>query len=182
MVFAFVPVFSLATCAVAHILLTRIFPRLFRLSAAMYSFTLGLGCVAISVIAFAVRMLPEHMNDVVGYAILWSLSYVSFAHCYFSFFNLGEAGRRIRLVIELYSAGDKGMTIEELLTAYNARMILGARINRLLVSGQIVEKDERYFVGQPVMLYLAKALVLMKVLFLGGKSEFDCVVPPTRRL
>lgn len=171
MIFAFVPVLSIATCAGAHILLTRIVPGLFRLSAAVYSFALGFGCVAISVIMFAVRMSPEHMSDVVGYAVLWSLAYVSFAHCYFSFYNLGEAGRRIRLVIELYLAGDKGMTIEELLAAYNARMILGARLYRLLVSGQIVEKDGRYFVGQPVMLYLAKSLVLMKILLFKRESE-----------
>mgnify|MGYP001580577812 CR=1 FL=1 len=74
------------------------------------------------------------------------------------------------------------MTMEQILTAYNARMMLGAGIERLLASGQIVEKDGRYFVGKPIMFYLAKGLMLMKILLLKGRSESDSAASSVRRM
>lgn len=181
--FALAPFFAHVACVLAHVLLTRFRPGLFRLKAAVYSFLAGMLFIGGVIWMFRVRMLPVSLWDTIGYAMLWIVSYLCLVYCYFfGFFNLGESARRVRLLIELYLAGERGMTLEEILSAYNARMIVAARLDRLLSSGQIIEKDGRYFVGKPIMLYLAKALVLMKVLFLGGKSEFDCVVPPTRRL
>lgn len=183
MVFALAPFLALAACVLAHVLLTRLQPGLFRLKAAVYSFLTGMFFIGEAIWMFRVQMLPVSLWDTIGYAMLWVVSYFCLVYCYFfGFFNLGESARRIRLLIELYSADEQGMTLEEILVAYNAKMIVAARLDRLRLSGQIIEKDGRYFVGKPIMLYLAKALVLMKVLFLGGKSEFDCAVPPTRRL
>ena len=74
------------------------------------------------------------------------LTYLSLAYFYvFGFYNLGESARRIRLLIELRSAGDRGMTLDEILAVYNARMIVEARLQRLLSGGQVVEREGRYF-------------------------------------
>jgi hypothetical protein len=87
------------------------------------------------------------------------------------FFNIGESARRIRLVIELYAAGTRGLTLPEVLRAYNARMVVDARIHRLLAGGQIVEREGRYVLRSRLMLLGARVLVLLKVVLLRRPTE-----------
>ena len=115
---------------------------------------------------------PAIRQDLVGLGIAWILTYVALVYWYvFGFFNLGESARRVRLLIELRAAGERGLTLTEILTVYNAGMIIYARLGRLLAGGQIVERDGRYFIGKPLMLYGAKALVLLKIAFLRAPNE-----------
>lgn len=108
-----------------------------------------------------------------GNAALWELAYLSLVYCYFlGFFNVGESARRVRLLIELESAGTRGLTLQEILSAYNADMIVTARLARLVASGQILERDGQYYMGKPLMLAVAKTSVLLKRVFLGSRSEF----------
>ncbi|MDD5505564.1 MAG: hypothetical protein PHR73_02265, partial [Candidatus Omnitrophica bacterium] len=94
------------------------------------------------------------------------------SYCYFNFINLGETGRRIRLLRELYDSGS-GLNKEEILSRYNAEEVVVLRMKRLVNNHQIILRAGRYYVGSPVMLLIAKAIVLMKLVVLGKKSEFD---------
>lgn len=169
------PVFGLLIFAFVHVLLSRTvtWPRPLAIFVSMMT---GLGMVATLAWTFAQSAVaPDRASDRFGVAVVWGLTYLSFAYFYvFGFYNLGESARRIRLLIELYGAGERGMTLDELLTAYNARMIVEARLERLLTGGQIVRRKDRYFVAHPHMLYGAKALVQLKRLYLGANSEFGC--------
>lgn len=113
---------------------------------------------------------------------LWLTTYVMLVHCYlFGFFNPGETARRIRLLIELRAAGSRGMSIDEILGVYNAHAIIEARLHRLLEGGQIKCQDGRYVVGWPLMLSLAKVMVLLKLVFLGARTEFEARGPESTR-
>ena len=48
-------------------------------------------------------------------------------------------------------------------------MIVEARLRRPLSAGQIVPRGGRYFSRRLAMLYIAKALQMLKVVLLGGK-------------
>lgn len=100
------------------------------------------------------------------------VAYLCLAYCYFNFLNLGITARRIRLMIELLDA-PAGLTWQEIVEVYDARRMVGARIGRLLLGGQIRERDGRYTVGNPLLLSAARAIVLLKLLFLGTRSEFE---------
>lgn len=171
--FSLTPLVGLATFASVHVLLSRTvtWPRPLAIFVGMMT---GLGGVATLAWTFAQSgVAPERASDRLGIATVWGLAYLSFAYFYvFGFYNLGESARRIRLLIELRGAGERGMTLNELLTAYNARMIVEARLERLLAAGQIVRRKDRYVVAHPHMLYGAKALVQLKRLYLGADSEF----------
>jgi hypothetical protein len=99
-------------------------------------------------------------------------AYVCLSYCYFNFLNLGITARRIRLLIELLEA-PAGLTWEQVLERYDARQMVGARLGRLLAGGQVRLRDGRYTIGAPVLLLAARAIILLKVLFLGTRSEFD---------
>src|SRR5215472_13565550 len=63
--------------------------------------------------------------------------YVCFAYVYFHWNNMGETGRRVRLLIELANA-PAGLTRRQLLARYSAKEIVDRRISRLLESSQVV--------------------------------------------
>jgi hypothetical protein len=85
--------------------------------------------------------------------------------------NLGVTARRPRLLIEL-SEAPAGLTYAQVLDRYNGRYQVEVRLERLLGSGQIVLRNGRYRIGKPVLLLVARIMVLLKRLLLGKSSEF----------
>jgi hypothetical protein len=97
--------------------------------------------------------------------------YLSLSYCYFHFVNLAVTARRIRLLRDLNNSED-GMTMDEILLQYNSRDMVQNRIERLVNSGQVIYKNNRYYIGRPAMLWSARIILIMKQLVLGKKSEF----------
>lgn len=171
--FSLTPIVGLLAFVAAHVLVSRssALPRPLVIFGSML---MGFGVVLALAWGFVQGPAgPRTVADQVGTAALWGLTYLALAYFYvFGFYNLGESARRIRLLIELHGAEERGLTMEELLAAYNARMIVEARLQRLLSGGQVVLRGDRYFVAHPHMLCGAKALVWLKRLYLGSISEF----------
>lgn len=115
---------------------------------------------------------PILVRDGVMLLITNLLIYSALGYCYFHFINLGETARRIRILRELYDSPE-GLSLNEILNRYNAKHIVDMRIRRLLHNGQIIEKDGRYCIGSPVMLFISKSIIMLKLIVLGKRSEFD---------
>ena len=98
--------------------------------------------------------------------------YFCFSYCYFHFINMGETARRIRLLRELYD-NPSGLSREEILRRYNAQEIIDTRIRRLVNNGQILLHDGRCYTGNPIMVIILKAMILMKLIVLGKREGFD---------
>ena len=98
----------------------------------------------------------------------------------FGFFNVSETARRLRLLVELLDAGPRGLSLDEVLRAYNARMIVEARLRRLVAGGQLALADGRYVLRRSLGLSVAKLLVGIKLLLLRAPSEFAAGPPPPR--
>ena len=92
-------------------------------------------------------------------------------YCYFHFINLGETGRRIRIVRELLSAD--GLTLEELLRRYNTSDMVEIRLARLLNNGQIAERNGKLFINNQFLVKASQIMIFMKKIILGKTSEFD---------
>ena len=98
--------------------------------------------------------------------------YTALSYCYFVFINLGETARRIRILREVFDEPE-GLSLEEILRRYNAKEIIERRLQRLLANGQIIAKEDKYYIGKPLMLWMAKIVVAFKFILLSKKSEFD---------
>lgn len=167
---ALTPLTGLAVCMALHVVVSRALSTTPRHQGAALSVLGGAGAV--------VGLVLVARNDpLIGatsawqVALVWLPAYLLFAYCYvIGFFNLGESARRIRLLIELHGAGERGMTVDEILTVYNARMIVEARLSRLVAGEQVVERGARYFLRGRLMLYCAKVLALLKLVLLPEKS------------
>lgn len=164
----FLPVIGLAVCVVAHVVVSRALPGLSHQHGIAMSVLVGCAAVA-SLVPWSLQADVARLPaiDLWGSALASVITYVLLAYCYvIGFFNIGESARRIRLLIELEAAGERGLSLAEILTLYNARMIIDSRLQRLLSGGQIIERGGRYFIRGRVMLYAAKALMLLKAVLL----------------
>jgi hypothetical protein len=167
------PLIGLAACFVAHVVVSRAAPAMPRQHGLLVAVLAGGALVAASIVpTLRADLLRMPVADAWGSTLTSVLAYLGFAYCYvIGFFNIGESARRIRLLIELYAAGPRGLTVPEVLTVYNAQMVLDARLHRLLSSGQIVERGGRYFLRRRVLLHGAHALVVLKILLLRRRAE-----------
>jgi hypothetical protein len=109
-----------------------------------------------------------------GVAVILLVSmptYLALSYCYYSFVQLGQTSIRLRLYSEIASR-ESGVTIEEMEREYEQSSLTHMRLQRLIESGDIVEKDGRYLIGRRKLLLVANIIFAAKHLLLGKKSEF----------
>ncbi len=160
------PIISLLVNIFVHITIFRL--RFCGLLISLY-WGFALGFVSLLSIEFcflstAEKFLPILITNVT--------IYISMGYCYFHFVNLGETGRRIRLIKELYNF-QNGLSMEEILERYNSKNIVEMRIKRLIKNDQILYKNGKYFIGNPTLLTISKIITTMKLIILGAKSEHN---------
>lgn len=171
---ALVPLLGLAVCVETQVLAVRARGG----AALLRSLAQGLlaGLLAVVLIeAWFVARLPAPGADRLALAVVDVTAYAALWGCYFNFVNLGVTARRPRILIELREE-PAGLTYPQLLERYNAAEMVDARLGRLLANGQVLERDGRFWIGKPVMLGLARAIVFAKRVVLGRESEFDAGV------
>lgn len=133
-----------------------------------FGFLCGAVVLIVCEIAAANQSLAIDRVSLIGVNLI---IYSCLSYCYFHFINMGETARRIRLLRELDEA-PLGLSEEELLGRYNAEEIINIRMSRLINNGQIKLCQGRYYIGGPVMLFVSRIIVLLKVVILGRDSEF----------
>lgn len=165
------PVIGLMVNVLIQILGSRFLPGLGMLKSVILGFiTGGLSVILTELYLLVGSGMP--IGDALGNIVTNLIIYACLGYCYFHFINLGETARRIRILRELYDSKE-GLSMEEILKRYNARDIVKIRINRLVNNGQIIFKNNRYYIGKPIMLLMAKIIIRMKLMVLGKESEFD---------
>jgi hypothetical protein len=172
MLLALSPVIGLALNVATQVVTFRCRPAFGLLRSEYLGFTVGTVAVILMNGAYLYLAPQQVMVDGCGLGLLTVSTYAALGYCYFHFVNLGETARRIRLLRELHDAGGS-LTHEELLIRYSAKEIVDTRLRRLLSTGQIVCREQRYFIGSPIMMVIARAMVALKILLLGKASEYD---------
>lgn len=159
---------ALAVNVLAQIALVRLSRGTHFLRSAAGGFGAGLLALAL----FEVWLI-SNSGETWDKALLVSLpSYVALSYCFFNFINLGQSSIRIRLYSEIATAPD-GVSVEQMTREYNEDALLHARLQRLTESGDIVERDGRYFVGRRRLVPVAAIIFGLKAFILGKGSEFE---------
>jgi hypothetical protein len=171
----YVHIVTPAICLIINILFQlgafRFFPSVGMLKSIVIGFVSGF-IFLLSFEFYVAISIEKTMWESTGLLTTNFIIYASLGYCYFHFINLGETARRIRILRELYDSKN-GLSMEEILKRYNDRTIVDKRFNRLLSNGQIIFKDNAYFTGKPLVLWMAKLIVMLKRVMLGKKSEFS---------
>jgi len=165
------PLLGLLINAISQVLLCRYAGGLGLLRSIFVGFFCGF-IVVISIEAGNYFATAVSIGYLMGQLFVCIITYGTLSYCYFHFVNLGETARRIRILRELYDSKD-GLSMEEILNRYNANDILEKRIGRLLNNDQIICKEGKYFAGNSTVLFMNRAMIIMKLVLLGKRSEFD---------
>lgn len=167
----FIPLLAMAINAVAHILLFRTVLNGSLLKSLLAGFGIGFltitiyeGYLLMNGAASAADVFPMFM---VNQSIHFALWYI-----FFNFVNMTETARRIRLMRELVES-PQGLTYEQILQKYNAKEMVDRRIDRLTSKAQIIKRGDRFYPGKPIVLFIARVVIFMKLFILGKASEYD---------
>ena len=98
--------------------------------------------------------------------------YLGLSYCYYNFVQLGQTSIRLRMYSEIVTH-TSGVLVSEIDREYDERTFTELRLRRLLESGDIVERDGRYFVGKKRLVHIANVILAAKHFLLRKKSEFD---------
>jgi len=132
-----------------------------------------LGGVGLLIIEALLIIADQTRGDSVAMALLVNLpTYLALSYCYYSFVQLGQTSIRLRMYSEIASRAS-GVTIEEMEREYDESALTDMRLRRLIESGDILEKDGRYFIGRRRLLVVVHIIFAAKHILLGKKSEFE---------
>ena len=98
--------------------------------------------------------------------------YACLAYLFFYVVNTGESSIRVRILREIAEARD-GISEQALLQAYNERVILVGRLQRLLQGGRVIRHGDRYFLQARGMVLMAWFFQVLKQILLRRSSEFE---------
>jgi hypothetical protein len=98
--------------------------------------------------------------------------YLGLSYCYYNFVQLGQTSIRLRMYSEIMAHAG-GVMISEIEREYDETRLTEVRLQRLLESGDIIERDGNYFLGRIRLLHIANVIFAAKHFLLRKRSEFD---------
>lgn len=117
----------------------------------------GLAALPVAALLWAVCLGSLEGAGLITAALYAALLFTLLAYSYFHLFNMSETARRIRMLIELR---DGEMTLEELKSVYNSRVMLEARLERLVAMGQVRIEGDKVVLASGKLLVAARAMDL----------------------
>lgn len=178
-VVVFAPLIGLAACVVTHCVAAR-------LSSLRSPYPcLALGAVAgmtasVASTWIACSRATVAPGDTTALVAMNLLASAAFAFNYFCFVNLAITSLRIRLLGELSHAGGC-LSKTALLARYDTSDVIALRIQRLVKSGHIVERNGRFFTGHLHFLAVARIFDYMRWLIVGARHPASRGTAPHRR-
>jgi hypothetical protein len=106
------------------------------------------------------------IHDLMGYFICNFFYYSVIAFCYFCLVNLTDTSVRIRILQELQKKANTGLSQSQILKIYNTDNIIGIRLEKLVSSGQIVKKENRYYHNKDRLVLVAYFFECLKFILI----------------
>lgn len=166
-------IFIAVICLICNVLVQIITYRCFPKQGLLKSVFFGFGAGILVLFYWELRgywAINIFSKEIIASTAVYLITYISLGYCYFHFINLGETARRIRILRELKDASG-GLALNQVLARYNAQEIFENRISRLLKNGQIILVNDKYYIGKPFLLYMARFLVFLKFILMRKKDE-----------
>jgi hypothetical protein len=169
--YIFLPVLGLAINVIIQLLTCRYLVKFGVLKSVFTGFFSGIAIViTFDIIYFFLEKTAS--IEFLSQLTLSTITYAMLGYCYFHFVNLGETARRVRIARELWDS-KTGLSMDELIKCYSTSNIINYRLQRLINNKQIVDRNGSYHIAKPTILWMAKLLVIMKLILLKKKSEYE---------
>lgn len=140
---------------ILHILLLRLLKAPSPQLIAVFAVLLGYPSMAAIVWWASLRHISMGL-ELLAACLYGVLVYGSLSYAYFHLFNMGETARRFRILYELKARGK--MTSAEIDARYSPQSMLTVRLERLLASGQLEQREGRYFLRSRFLYRISQLL------------------------
>lgn len=154
------PIVGLAANASVQIVVCRLCGGKRLLRSVVLGFLTGITVAAAWAGLLAGRM-DCSATDICIQAMIASLTTAMLGYCYSHFINLGETARRVRILYEFVEA-QRPLSKAEILERYNAREMVEKRLERLLSTGQVIERDGHFVLRDRTVLRMAQIMELIR--------------------
>lgn len=165
-----VPLVALAINVIAQVLLLRARRIDFLRSIVEGCIIGGVALLALNILL--IGWLAPFREGLIRFLLVNIPTYAALSYCYFGVVGLGETSIRIRIYAEI-AATSTGMSNADIERLYSEGAFAAMRLRRLLESGDIIEKDGRYFAGKNKLVHAANIIFAAKQFLLAKKSEFQ---------
>jgi hypothetical protein len=165
------PIVAMVANVLAQIILYRLRRGTHYFRSIIQAFLLGAMTLLMSETFFVVR--SDLFSNRLFLALAVNLPiYFGLSYCYYNFVQLGQTSIRLRMYSEIV-IHTSGISVSEIEREYNDRSFTELRLRRLLESGDVIERDGRYFVGKMRLVHVGNVIGTAKHFLLRKKSEFD---------
>lgn len=131
------------------------------------------GAIALAIAEVMLAPNSGHMSDYLTLGLLVNVPiYLALSYCSYNFMQLGQTSIRIRIYSEI-AARPGGINVEEMRREYDDKALTDGRLRRLIESGDIVEREGRYYVGRYRLVGISNIIFGAKRFLLGKGSEFE---------
>lgn len=137
----------------------------------LISFAIGL-VILFTVEAYVYFAMVKSIADYISILTVNIVTYFALGYCYSSFLGFGESSIRTRILRELHDS-ESGLSEKELAERYNTKNMFENRIKRLIDNKQLILQNGKFHIKSNFLAAVAKAIVLLKLLIIGKRSEFD---------
>lgn len=159
------PILGMMINILVHVAVSRFNQGRGQIKCLILGFVFGL--IGVLILSLAAYYRQVNNLDFVAYLLSGCIAYSALAYVYFHFININIASLRIRILREVIDCPG-GLTREGILSYYNVEKMLDNRIDRLVDSNQLVEKQEVYYLGfNRTFLILFWFFEALKFIFLG---------------
>jgi hypothetical protein len=131
----------------------------------------GIICVIVQEVIVFYFIFRLFRGEMVGMTIVNLLVCLAFSYWYVVFITFGETALRTRVLMEIDKVGE--LSEQEILARYNAQELTKIRIDRLVNTGQIEFRQERYFGTNSLLVKFAKCLGYMHLVIFGHKGDYQ---------
>ncbi len=150
---------------IVHMIITRTMKSYSRQMVAVYAVLIGY--VPMTVLLWRHIFYPQGFSsDNWSTAAYCFIVYSAIGYTYFHFFNTSETARRVRLLYEIYRAGE--LSSEEISNLYKTSDIINLRLRRLVDMKQLSLQNGYYTINGRMLHYAAMIMLLWQKL-LGFK-------------
>lgn len=155
---------ALAASLLAHI----VCQRLTRFHVLPYKISLASGfatLIVVEALTFQAGGPWLLLGDVIMFCAGWFI--------YLNFVQAGQSSLRVRILLELQTAGTDGLSHDDLHARYNDRVLTRQRLERLISGGAVIRRGGRLRLASPSLSLLIGVMRVLKQLYLSRTSEFD---------
>ena len=124
------------------------------------------------ILATLIAVVLMSPSDRIAALAIAVLAYGSWWYAFINLVQSLESSLRVRLLGEIRAAGGS-MSVGTLQSIYNDSFLLRLRLERLITSGAVIERDGRLFVNSRGLVVIACTFNFMKMILLGRLSEFE---------